>query len=69
MEDAAEVLDHLPDEVGIAEVGHMTGGIAARSPDEPEVRRDNENRMVSTRLSQPLEVANGIYQGPVRSYN
>ncbi len=69
MEDTAEVLDHLPDEVGVAEVGHVTGSIAARPPNKPEVRRDNENRMVSAGLDQPPEVADGIDQGSVWSNN
>ncbi len=35
MKDTAEVLDHLPDEVGVAEIGHVTGSVAARPPNEP----------------------------------
>jgi hypothetical protein len=69
MKDTAEVLDHLPDEVGVAEVGHVTGSIAARPSNKSEVRGDNENRMVSAGLNQPLDVANRIGQGSVWSYN
>ncbi len=69
MKNTAEVLDHLPDEVGVAKVGHVTGRIAARPSNEPEVWRNNEDRMVSASLNQPLKVTNRVDQGAVWSYN